>query len=104
MDKELETRMQESEEEWAKIQKEIALREKKDQRIISEFCASNDPADIVHSIELLEKFPGMPIHDKEAVDEFKEVFPKKLTVPILHKYLDVKDIYREFLESGEENI
>ena len=103
MDENLEKQFQESEYEWAEIHKNIAIRKQKDKRIISQYCADNKEADIVHTLELLEKYKGMPEHDHEILTEFKMNYPKTLTVRIIHNFEDVKDIYQEYLEFGEEN-
>lgn len=100
MDESLGKKLQDSEVEWARIQRQIAEREKKDRRIISEYCAKNDIADIYHILELLEKYDGMPDYDKETVVEFRGNYPKKLTVDLIHRYEDLKDIYNNYLESG----
>lgn len=100
MDKELEKEFQESEEEWAKIEQQKAEREKKDRKLISRFCASYEHADMVNIITLLEKYQGMPKHDKEIVTEFKSNYPSTLNVKQIHNFLDVKDIYSKYLESG----
>lgn len=84
MDESLECMFQKSEEEWAEIDKLKAMREKKDRKIISIFCADNNPTDVFHTIELLNKYP------------------EKITVPLLHKYFDIKDLYKKYLESGGE--
>ncbi|MBD5395897.1 MAG: hypothetical protein HDR71_16920 [Lachnospiraceae bacterium] len=100
MDENLEKQFQESEAEWAEIEEKKAIREKKDKRIISMFCASNNQADMVQILNLLEKHNGMPDHDKEVIVSFKECYPGSLTVKLLHSFLDVKDIYSQYLESG----
>lgn len=103
MNDELEKRMQDSEIEWAKIQELTAERQRKDKRIISEFCAANDEADIKRTLDLLNKYNGMPNHDKEIVNEFNTSYPRELTVKLIHNFLDVKDLYRKFLESGGDD-
>ena len=100
MDENLEKQFQESEKEWAEIEKLKSIREKKDKRIISIFCAQNDQADIIRILGLLEKYPGMPQHDKDIVYEFKKKYPNELTVKLIHSLLDVMDIYNQYLESG----
>lgn len=100
MDETLEKEFQDSEEEWAEIERLKAIREKKDKRIISIFCANNDEVDMLRILNLLEKYPGMPSHDKEIVYEFKKNYPKELTVKLIHSFLDVMDIYSRYLESG----
>lgn len=100
MDKKLEKEFQESEEEWAKIEQLKAEREKKDRKLISKFCASYESADMVNIIALLEKHQGMPKHDIEIVTEFKSNYPSTLSVKLIHSFLDVKDIYSRYLESG----
>lgn len=104
MEETLEKKLQESEAEWAKLERLIAEREKKDKRIISEYCANNNSADIYNILELLEKYDGMPEYDKETVSEFKDNYPIKLTVNLIHRYEDLKDIYNEYLESGGADI
>lgn len=103
MDENLEKQFQESENEWAVIEKSIAIRKQKDKRIISAYCAKNKDADIYHILQLLAKYHGMPSHDEEMLKEFKENYPKTLTVQMIHNFEDIKDIYQEYLESGEEN-
>lgn len=100
MDETLEKEFQDSEEEWAEIEKLKAIREKKDKKIISKFCANNDQADMLKILSLLEKYPGMPSHDKDVVFEFKKKYPNELTVQLIHSLLDVMDIYSQYLESG----
>lgn len=98
-----EQQISESLDEWADIQKKMAEREKKDKKIISRFCANNTAADIGHILELLLKYDGMSGDDKKSIEEFKSSYPNKLTIPMLGDFLDIKDIYKEFLESGGEN-
>lgn len=102
MDDVLEKQVQESEEEWAEIEKTIKIREQKDKDIISHFCANNY-ADIARTLELLKKHKGMPKHDQERVNTFDKHYPDNITLKDILGYLDVKDIYRQFLESGGEN-
>lgn len=89
--------------EWAKIEQQQAEREDKDKKIISAYLAQNNGADILRTLELLKKYEYMPDHDIEVIKEFEEHFPKKLTTPILSRYLDVADIYSQYLESGGKN-
>lgn len=103
MDENLEKQLQESESDWAEIEKHVAEREKKDKRIISQFCASNKQADMVRILDLLEKHNGMPNHDKEIVIEFKKCYPKELNTKLIHSFLDVRDIYSIYLESGGDD-
>lgn len=103
MDENLEKQFQESESDWAEIEKLKAEREKKDKKIISQFCASNKQADMVRILELLEKYNGMPSHDTEIVNEFRKCYPKNLSVKLIHNFLDVKDIYSQYLESGGDD-
>ena len=100
MDENLERKLQESESEWANIEKQRAEREKKDRKIISEFCANNKKADIFQILLLLEKYDGMPDHDKDVVMEFKNNYPGNINTKQLYNFLDVKDIYSKYLESG----
>ena len=102
MDENLEKDFQESESEWAEIEKKTAIRIQKDKRIISRYCAANKEADIFHTLQLLEKYKGMADHDEKIVNEFKNNYPKNLTVQMIHNFEDVKEIYREYLEYGEE--
>lgn len=103
MDENLEKKFQESESEWAEIDRLITEREKKDKRIISQFCATNKQADMVRILKLLEKHNGMPKHDKEVVEEFKKNYPEELNIKLIHSFLDVKDIYSQYLESGGDD-
>ena len=103
MDDNLKQLMQESLDEWADIEKRQAEREKKDKKIISLYCSQNRQADIFQIIKLLMKFKGMAGHDKETVEEFKAKYPDQLNVKLLNDFLDVKDLYKEYLESGGEN-
>lgn len=103
MDEDLERKFQESESDWAEIEKSTAVRVQKDKRIISEYCARNREADIIHTLKLLEKYKGMPTHDEQIVNEFKNNYPKTLTVKMIHNFEDIKEIYQEYLEYGEEN-
>lgn len=103
MDEKLERQFQESEFEWAEIERLKAERKKKDNKIISQFCAANKQADMVRILELLEKHNGMPKHDKEIVYEFKKCYPEGLNVKLIHSFLDVKDIYSMYLEAGGDD-
>ena len=103
MDENLEKQFQESESEWAEIERLKAEREKKDKRIISQFCALNRQADMLQILELLEKHNGMPRHDKEIVNEFRKCYPEELNIKLIHSFLDVKDIYSLYLESGGDD-
>lgn len=100
MDNDLKLMMQDSLEEWASIEQRQAEREKKDKKIISIYCSQNKQADVIHIIELLMKFNGMAGHDKDTVKSFKEKYPDKLNVKTLSDFLDVTDLYSEYLESG----
>lgn len=100
MSEELDTLLQESAKQWAKIEELKAQQEKKDRKAISMFCAENAPDDITRVLELLIKRGGLPEHDKEIVVEFKEKYPEKLTVALILEFYDVKDIYKRYLESG----
>lgn len=102
MENNLEQMMQESESEWADIEKKIAFREKLDKKIISIYCSQNKEADIIHIVELLEKYNGMPLHDKEIIASFKNEYPENLKVRTIHDFLDIQDIYKAYLESGGE--
>lgn len=110
MDKDLVDQFQESEMEWAEIQElQFQLEEKKgkrtlkDQNIISKYCGRNNYADIISTLELLLKYPGLAKHDHETIQKFKESYPNELTVELIHKYEDILDVYSEYLESeGEE--
>lgn len=90
----------ESEEEWAEIQKNTATRKKKDERIISMFCAENPASDINRTLELLEQYEGMPDHDKKIIKKFKDEYPKELSLSSILGFLDTTDIYHKYLESG----
>lgn len=100
MNRDLEELMQNSLDEWADIEERIARREKQDKKIISIYCSQNDRADVIHTIELLEKYNGMPQHDTDIINNFKEQYPKNLKVQTIHDFLDVQDIYSAYLESG----
>ena len=109
MDKDLVDQFQESEMEWAEIQElqcqleaKKGKRTLKDQKIISQYCGKNVYADIITTLELLLKYPGLAKHDQETVKKFKECYPNELTVELIHKYEDILDIYNKFLESGGE--
>lgn len=109
MDEKLVDQLQESAMEWAAIQKlqyeldkKTEGRVSKDKEIISEYCARNRYADIISTLELLLKYPGLAKHDYETVQKFKESYPRELTVELIYKYEDVLDIYNEYLESGGE--
>ena len=99
----LEEMLEQSEEEWAEIDKKVALREKKDKKIISMYCAENRSADVFNIIELLEKYNGMPDHDSEIVQEFKAQYPKMLKVKTLKSFMDIQLIYHGYLDSGGES-
>ncbi|MCR2050649.1 hypothetical protein NSB25_25790 [Acetatifactor muris] len=103
MDDNITKGLQDSLSEWSKIDKLIADRENKDKRIISTFCAANDPADMKQILDLLEKHNGMPKHDKDVVYEFKDKYPSNLNTKLISNFLDVKDIYSQYLESGGKN-
>lgn len=101
--------LQESEEEWADIEKlrhdllnKENARLNKDKKIISHYCADNKHADITTTLELLLKYSALPEHDEETIKEFKQSYPSKLSVDIIHRFEDVKDIYSSYLESGGE--
>ena len=100
MDKDIKKLTEESFEEWADIEQKQAEREKKDKKIISLYCSQNLQADVFQIIELLMKFKGMAGHDKDTVMAFKEKYPDKLNIKLLHDFLDVKDLFKEYLESG----
>lgn len=95
--------LQESEREWAEIEKTTALRSEKDKKIISRFCAENDYADIKRTLDLLKKHQGLPQHDRDVVKSFESAYPDKLTVLGIHQFIDVRDIYGCYLESGGES-
>lgn len=104
MDENLEKDIQESLDDRARIEKELAEREKKDLKIISRFCAENNSADMYNILTLLEKYNGIADHDKRTVEDFRQSYPGKLTVKLISMFNDVKDIYSRYLESGgEEN-
>lgn len=103
MDDNIAKGLQESLSEWSTIDKLIAERESKDKRIISTFCAANDPADMMQILDLLEKHKGMPKHDKDIVYEFRDKYPFDLNTKLISNFLDVKDIYSQYLESGGGN-
>lgn len=103
MDDSLEKEIQDSLEERAYLEQQLAERDKKDLRIISRFCAANDAADMYHTLELLNKYPGMPSHDKKTVNEIgKSSREGKLTVKLIAKYNDIINLYSRYLESGGE--
>lgn len=100
MTDELQKSLQESVDEWGNIEKSKAIQEKKDKKIISKYCAENDPADIYRTLKLLNKYEGLPQHDKIIVESFEAKYPNKLTTKIILDFEDVKDIYSKYLESG----
>lgn len=100
MTKDLLEKLKESLQERADIERQLAERDKKDKKVISMYCAENAPADIYRTLKLLEKYNGLPEHDKYVVDNFNATYPKKLTVQLILEFEDVKDIYRRYLESG----
>lgn len=102
MDKLFEKELNDSLDEWVNIDKAIAEREKKDRKIISRYCAENKRADIFGIVELLLKYDGMPQKDIDVVKTFKANYPDNLNTKLLVAFLDVKDIYRNILESGGE--
>lgn len=109
MDKRIQEDMQSSMEEWADIQEQKYKleqrekeRKKKDQQIISRYCASSTKADIFRTLELLLKFGGLPRHDEEIANNFKEAYPKDLTLAKIAEFEDMKMIYKKQLESGGE--
>lgn len=98
MGNEIQEALQESVEEWAKIEKLEAVRKKKDQRIISKYCADNDPADIYRILKLLNRLDGLPSHDKETIKSFESKYPNNLSTKLILEFEDVKDIYSKYLE------
>lgn len=110
MEKNIKGLIQESFEEWADLEKKEAELEKekqnrarKDQLIISKYCASHKKADMFHIAELLIKYDGMPKGDRDIVIIFKEKYPDDISLSELNDFLDVQDLYRDYLESGGEN-
>ena len=67
------------------------------------YCSENNYADVVRTLDLLLKYPGMAGHDHKTVEEFKEAYPQKLTTKMIMDFEDIKDLYRRYLESGGEN-
>lgn len=102
MNTDLEMMMQESEAEWADIEEKIAIRESRDRKIVSCYCAQNKNADIIRTLELFEKYNGLPKHDKEIISRFRKEYPEELKVRTIHDFLDIQDIYKDYLESGGE--
>lgn len=102
MNDEIKKALEESIDDWAALDKSKAEREKKDRKIISIFCSKNTKGDMNKIIELLECFDGMAGPDKEIVNDFKTNYPDKLNTKLLYDFLDLKDIYAEYLESGGE--
>lgn len=100
MTNELQNLLQESVDKWGEIEESMAMQEKKDQKIISKYCADNDPSDIFSTLNLLNKHKGLPLHDKDTVKNFESKYPDKLTTKLILEFEDVKDIYRKYLESG----
>lgn len=103
MDEKLGREIQEALTEWADIRKRETMRIQKDRRIISKYCAQNDRPDILHTLQLLEKYNGMPSHDEDIVLKFKENYPKTLTIEMICDFEDLREIYKEYLENGEGN-
>lgn len=95
-----EDEIQQSLSEWAEIEKKQELRQKKDERLISQFCADNSHADVIRTLNLLEKYKGMPKHDCERVISFKNNYPDNITVQDIAGYQDVTDLYARYLELG----
>ena len=102
MDNTIENQLQESLEEWADIEKLTYERQNKDKKIISKFCAENKAADIYHTLKLLEKYSGLASHDRETVEMMKSKYPQELDAKLLYDYLNMRDIYSDYLESGGE--
>lgn len=100
MTSDLHTELQSSLEEREKIEEALAIRDKKDRKLISAYCAENDPADIYRILDLLIKFNGLPDYDRETVESFKNGYPGKLSVKLILAFEDIMDIYSKFLESG----
>lgn len=96
--------IQESLVEWAEIDKCTAIRMKKDERIVRQFCAENTEQDIMGILELLEQYKGMSSPDQKIVVDFKQKYPKQLDVKSIADFLDVKDLYSQYLESGGKDI
>lgn len=95
-----EDELQDSLVEWAKIEEQQILRRKKDEMLISKFCVENDYADVIRTLALLEKRKGMPTHDCEKVQTFKKNYPDSLTIQDIVDFMDVRDLYGRYLESG----
>lgn len=100
MEQAFEERLQESLTQWSEIDQITLERQRKDKRLISEFCAMNNKADIIRILTLLIKYGGLPEHDREVVETFERNYPKSLTTKMIAEFNDVRDIYSEYLESG----
>ena len=99
MDEKYKEELQESLRKWATIDKILAIQRKKDEPLISRFCANNDPEDINQTIKKLKNHKGMPKHDRKIITTFELAYPDNLTTKILLQYLDLTDIYSDFLRS-----
>lgn len=99
-EKNLDELMQESAAEWKNIERLKAEREKKDKKIISMFCAENNPSDILKTYKIIIKNQGIPHADKEVVKNFKENYPDSLSIPLILEYKDIIEIYSNILETG----
>ena len=97
---ELEYNIQKMQDELSKEKDANLEREKS---AISIYCSENNYADVVRTLDLLLKYPGMAGHDHKTVEEFKEAYPQKLTTRMIMDFEDIKDLYRRYLDSGGEN-
>ena len=72
-------------------------KEKIEEKIINQFRAKNNQSDVLKTLNLLENNKVIAAHDKEILAEFKEKYPKQLNVHLIHNYLNLKDIYSQYL-------
>lgn len=93
--------LQDSLKEHAEIQERLDIRNKKDQKLISMFCAQNEEADVINTVMLLEKYNGLPEHDRQKIKEIKALYPAgKMTVRHIVDFIEIQNIYAPILESG----
>lgn len=99
MDEKYKEELQESLRKWAIIEKILVIQRKKDEPLISRFCADNDPDDITQTINKLKDHKGLPTHDKKVINKFEHAYPDNLTTKIILQYLDLTDLYSDFLRN-----
>ena len=99
MDEKYNEELQESLKIWTKIDMILAIQRTKDQPLIRKFCSKNDFDDIRKTIQTLKNHKGVPTHDKQIIIAFELAYPDNLTTKLISQYLDLTDIYSDFLRN-----